>query len=68
MVSSVVLLLRVTKVTKLHLVTGQSHVPLERVADQSQSYRTSETRNQLSLWITLTDFVSGVIRMQMGQT
>ena len=68
MVSSVVLLLRVTKVTKLHVVAGQSHVPLERVADQSQSYRTSETRNQPSLWITLTDFVSGVIRMQMGQT
>ena len=65
MVSSVVLLLRVTKVTKLHVhvVAGQSHVPLERVADQSQSYRTSETQNQPSLWITLTDFVSGVIRM-----
>ena len=61
MVSSVVLLLRVTKVTKLHVVAGQSRVPLERVADQS--YRTSETRNQPSSWITLTDFVSGVIRM-----
>ena len=63
MVSSVVLLLRVTKVTKLHVEAGRSHVSLERVADESQSYRTSETRNQPSLWITLTDFVSGVIRM-----